>query len=132
MRQDWISSLRRSLLRYGLSVAAIVLALLLRQAMQHYLGAGLPPYATFFPVVMVVAVVAGFRAGLLVTLVAALLTDYWILPPTGRFAIERTVDLIGLVMFVGVGIGMSVFAEVFRRTRLRAAVYERELALRES
>jgi PAS domain S-box-containing protein len=132
MRQDWIATLRRSLIRYGLSLAAILLAFWVRQALQFYLGSGLPPYVTFFPVVMVVAVAAGFRAGLLVTLVAAFLSEVWILPPVGRLAIDRPTDVIGLLMFVGVGIGMSVFAEVFRKTRLRAAVSEKELALRES
>ena len=41
-------------------------------------------------------------------------------------------DRLGLVMFTGMGVLMSVVAELYRRNRDKAAAYDREVALRES
>ena len=57
---------------------------------------------------------------------------YWILPPVGQFAIASPVDRLGLVIFAGMGLFMSVVAELYRRNRDKAAAYDREVALRES
>ena len=57
---------------------------------------------------------------------------YWILPPVGQFAIASPVDRLGLVIFTGMGLFMSVVAELYRRNRDKAAAYDREAALRES
>jgi PAS domain S-box-containing protein len=132
MREDSIVALRRSLFQYGLSVCVVLLAFLVRELLQRQIGSALPPYLTFYPIVMIVAVAGGFRSGLVATLTAMLLTTMWILPPVGRFVIDKASDQVGLVLFVFSSVLVCVFAELFRRTRVRAAVYKKELALRES
>ena len=119
-------------LRYGLAVVAVAAAMGLRLALTAWVGPGLPTYITFYPAVMVVALLAGFGPGLVATALAGLVAAYWILPPVGQFAIASPVDRLGLVIFTGMGLFMSVVAELYRRNRDKAAAYDREAALRES
>jgi PAS domain S-box-containing protein len=120
------------LLRYGISVCAILLAFVVHLAMERHFGIPLSPYLLFYPVMMVVAVVVGFRAGMVVTLVGVLLTMGLPMPSVGLFATEQRADELGLSLFVVAAIVMCAFAELYRKTRVRAAVYEKELALMES
>ena len=95
------------------------------------MGPGLPTYITFYPAVMLVAMIVGWGPGILATVAAALVTDYWILPPVGLFRYEQVIDAIGLVLFMGMGVLMSVVAGLYRRLRDRleevVAVRTREL-----
>src|SRR6266536_1937905 len=116
------SALIRRFLRYLIAVVAIGLAFLWRRWMNTYYGAELPEYITFYPVVMLVAILDGLGPGLMATAVAALLAVFWILPPYGHF--------IGLALFTGMGAFISVFAELYRRARRKAAAYDEEVALR--
>ena len=122
----------RWLARYGSALLAVGAAVLLRAAVTVWVGPGLPTYITFYPAVMLVALLAGFGPGLLTTAVSGLVTDYYLLPPTGTFAIERPVDAVGLVMFLWMGMFMCFVAEVLRRARLKAVAYDREQVLRET
>ena len=119
------------LVRYGAAVAAAVGGLLLRLGLTALVGEGLPTYITFYPAVMAVALLGGFGPGLVVTATAAVLTDYWILPP-GGFGVERPVDAVGLGFFASMGLFMSLVAELYRRARVKAAAFDREQALRET
>ena len=79
---------------------------------------------------MVVALLWGLRAGLLATGLAAILAWYWILPPVGQFRIEGSSDLVGLVLFTGTGIFISVVGHLYQRARQRAAALENEAKYR--
>ena len=118
--------------RYGLAVGAVATAFGLWQALTAWFGPGLPPFITFYPAVMVVALLAGFGPGLLATTVTDGIVAYWIMPPVGHFSIDAPVDRLALVMFGGIGVLMSVVAELYRRSRDKAAAYDREMLLRES
>ena len=119
-------------MRYVAAVVAVAAGEGLRRALEARFGPGLPPYITFYPAVMVVALLAGFGPGLLATVLTGLTVDYWILPPVGQLAIASPVDRLGMVVFGGMGLFMSVVAELYRRSRQKAAAYDREVALRES
>ena len=118
--------------RLGVAAAAVGAGFLLREALTWWLGPGLPVYITFYPAVMVVAVVAGLLPGLAATALSALVVAYWVLPPRGRLEIHHPADLAGLVLFCTMGAFMSVVAELYRRNREQATVYERELALQQA
>ncbi|HYU45575.1 MAG TPA: PAS domain S-box protein [Terriglobales bacterium] len=122
MSESATSALIRRFLRYLIAVVAIGLAFLWRRWMNTYFGAELPEYITFYPVVMIVAILDGLGPGLMATAVAALLAVFWILPPYGHF--------IGLALFGSMGAFISVFAELYRRARRKAAAYDEEVALR--
>ena len=119
-------------LRCSLPVMVVAAAFGLRLTLTAWFGPGLPTYVTFYPAVMLVALLAGFGPGLLATALAGLLVCYWILPPVGQFAIASTVDRVGLVIFAGMGLFISAVAELYRRNRDKAAAYDREEVLRET
>jgi PAS domain S-box-containing protein len=117
--------------RYGAAVAAAVAGLLIRWALEACVGPGLPAYLTFYPAVMAVALLGGLGPGMVTTAAAALLVDYWVIPPRG-FSIEKPADLVGIVFFMGMCLFMCLVAEYARRIRLKAAAYDREHALGEA
>ena len=118
--------LNRPLIRYGFAVSMAVLAFLLRLVLTAYGGPGLPTYITFYPAVMLVAIVAGFWPGLVATATVAVVADYWLLPPPG-FGIESFTDAVGLTFFSGMGLFMSLVAEFYLRARQRAQKSSLEL-----
>ncbi|MGC2209292.1 MAG: PAS domain S-box protein [Candidatus Korobacteraceae bacterium] len=124
-------SLNRPFVRYGASTAVILLAFLSRQVLEKITGGPLPPYITFFPAVMLVAMLGGFWPGIFTTLLSSLATATWILSRSARLEIKAG-DQVSLGIFICAGFGMSVFADVYRQTRRRAEAYEKELAVRES
>ncbi|MDD4888610.1 MAG: ATP-binding protein [Phycisphaerae bacterium] len=123
--------LARPLVRYALAVAVVVLAALLRQGIDTWTGGTLPTYITFYPAVMLVAILAGVGPGLLATLFSALWVAYWVIEPRDSFAIPHLVDQIGMALFSLVGIFMSLGAESLRRSWRRTAAYERERIIRQ-
>jgi PAS domain S-box-containing protein len=122
----------RAYIRYSIAVAAVVAAFLLHLALVQFLGHTLPPFILVFPTIMVVSLLCGAYPGLAATVVAALLADYWLMPPIGSFAIKSAADAIALALFFGMGAFMSVVAERYHRNQQRIAAYKKELALRES
>lgn len=112
--------------RYGFTIGVVSVAFLLRLVLTKWVGPGLPTFVTFYPAVMLVAIVFGLWAGLLATAIVAMISAYWILPPEG-FGIEILPDFVGLCFFSGMGVLISVVAEFYRRTRQQA--YERSLEL---
>src|SRR5947199_67699 len=89
--------------RYGLAAVLTALAILASLLLaphwnpRHLL---LP----FYPAVMLSAWFGGFGPGLLTTLLSALAIDYFWLPPTFAFGMQEPGDLIGFVLFLGVGL----------------------------
>jgi PAS domain S-box-containing protein len=117
--------------RYNLALVAVAAGFGLRMALTAWTGPGLPTYITFYPAVMVAALLAGFGPGVLATVLTELTTAYWILPPEG-FGIASPVDRVGMALFAGMGLFMSAVAELHRRDRRKAAAYDQEAALRET
>jgi len=122
----------RPILRYALAVAAVAAAMGLRMALTAWVGPGLPTYITFYPALMTVALLAGLGPGVLATALTGLTVTYWLLPPVGCFTVTSPVDRLGLTLFIGMGLFMSVVSELYRRHRYKAAAYDREAAVRES
>ena len=114
-------------LRYAFAVAAVTISFLVRQWIIVIAGGPLPTYITFYPTVMLVALVAGLEPGLLATAVAAMITDYWIIPPVGQFRISTRNDMVGLALFTSMGVFMSIVAGLYRKThdRMESLVDER-------
>jgi PAS domain S-box-containing protein len=119
----------RPIARYCIAVLATGAAFFLRQELTLYVGAGMPPYVTLLPAVMLTAMLCGLGPGLLATAATALLALQWILPPEGAFFPLSPVDAVGLGLFLIMGGGMSLVAELYHRARHRAAAYAQELAV---
>jgi PAS domain S-box-containing protein len=122
----------RILFRYGLAVVAVAAAMGLRMWVEAWLGSGLPTYITFYPAVMAIALLAGLGPGLMATALVDFTAGFWILPPIGAIGIALPIDRVGLIIFTGMGLFMSLVAEFYRRNRDKAAAYDREAALRQA
>ena len=109
--------LKRLLAGYGFAVCMVAAAFVLRLVMTAHGAPRFPTFITFYPAVMVVAMVAGLWPGIAATAMAALLVDYWLLPPIGSFGIEDFGDAVGLAFFSAMGLFMSLVAEYYRRAR---------------
>jgi len=130
-RWAWVPIPGGGVLRYGFAGAAVAAGFGLRLALERWVGPGLATYITFYPAVMVAALLGGFGPGLLATVVTTLVSAYWILQPVGNFTITSPVDRLGVVLFTLMGLFISTVAELYSRNRRKAAAQERELALRE-
>src|SRR5664279_2014943 len=120
------------IVRYGGALFAVVAAMGLRLALEEWCGTGLPPFITFYPMMMAVSIIAGFGPGATATIVAAVTAAIWIIPPIGEFSLGSPIDRVAIVIFVAMGLLMSVIAEVYQRNRSNAAAYDREGLLCES
>ena len=110
---------------YTATIASIAVAFVIRQALLQALGPGLPPYLTFYPTVMLVALIAGVGPGILATAMAAFISMYWIFPAHGLSDLAWSADALGLTIFAATGIFMSAVAELYHRARRR--IIERTL-----
>jgi PAS domain S-box-containing protein len=124
----WVN---RRLLPYGSTLAVTVAASVWRDVMVRNLGDSLPLYVTFYPAVVIVSLVFGLRQGLLATLYSVLMVAYWNLPREGT-GIADLADVVGMVLFAGMCVGMAVVAEAHRRARDRVAAYEKQQAVQKS
>lgn len=105
-----------TVLHYGFAVVAVGLATGLRWWLEKSFGP-MPLFLTWYPAVLLVASIGGAGPGVLATIVAALMADYWFINPAGSFGIVHLNDAVATGFFVGTGIFMSILAERLRRSR---------------
>jgi PAS domain S-box-containing protein len=106
---------------YASALLAVGIGWLLWAILSKIAGAEIPPFLTFYPAVMGVALLGGFGPGLFATIAATVVVDVWFVPPRGSFAIDKPADAVALAFFAGMGIVMSAVAERYRRARSEAA-----------
>ena len=116
--------------QYGLPLLAVLVAALMRIALEPLWGARLP-FFTFYPAVMLSAWCCGFRAGLLATLGSVVVIDYLWLGEVFDLGGGRELgEIAALGLFTLVGLGISLASESAHRyhRRLEAtAAAERRL-----
>jgi PAS domain S-box-containing protein len=100
--------------RYGAAVALAVVAILIRLALDPIWGLRLP-YITLFPAIMVSAWIGGAGPGILTTVLTAVAAEYFWIEPTGSWLVEDKTELVGLGLFVVIGIFIGVLNEAWRR-----------------
>ncbi len=118
-------------MRLAIVTVAVLAAFLLRLAILHFFPIE-APFVTFYPAVMIVALLAGFWPGVLATALLSLIADYTIFQPLGSFRMSRTSDALILSLFFGMGIFLSAVAEGLRRNYQRVADFEKQESLRSS
>jgi PAS domain S-box-containing protein len=121
-----------SILRYSLAIVAVAAAMGLRIMIEANLGSGLPTYITFYPAVMAVALLVGLGPGLMAAALVGAVVRYSILSPIGQQDAILPIERMGLIIFFGMGLFMSLIAEFYRRSRDKAAAYDREAAVRQA
>ena len=120
----------------GIALTSISAAILVAvAAVLRWLGESLGPlpiFITFYPAVLLAAILGGSGPGIFATVLSALVAAYFYMPPVGSFQVEHPNDLLALGIFVGTNVSISVLAERLRRARWAEAVsvaQEQELAL---
>ncbi len=120
--REWY--LRRSLhppelVSYSLALVSILIATLLRAALDPVLGDHLP-YTTYFIAVIGVAWYSGLGASLLATGLGAFAASYAFIPPRGEFiAIAGAENQLGMLLYFGVCCAIIFFSEAQRRVQIQ-------------
>ena len=118
-----IRILRGQVARQLAAVAGVVLSLLVRLALARH-SITLPTYITFYPAVILAALLGGMWTGILATALSALLVLYFVLEPVGQFSIQSTSDIVAMVIFCLSGVSISVVTELYHRNREKLADYK--------
>jgi PAS domain S-box-containing protein len=114
------------MIRYAFASATVACAATIHWFLVSAVGP-IPPFLIFYPAVLLVAIVAGGRPGIVAIILSALFTDYGLIPPIGAVAISRVSDALALGIFIGMNLVLCALVE-----RLRRAQSKEALALRES
>jgi two-component system sensor histidine kinase KdpD len=104
--------------------AATVLVFLLRQ-IAPVLSLGV----VYLLVVLVVSTLWGSRLGIATAVLCALAYNFFHIPPTGRFAIASSENLVGLLAFLAVAAAVSAVAELARARAVEATQRREEADL---
>ncbi len=94
-----IATRQRPIVSYTIILVSVLLAAALRLLVDEWLGAAVP-FITFFPAVLMSALVGGLWGGALATTLSALLADYLFLAPAFEWALDArsALSLIGFIM----------------------------------
>ena len=104
--------------RYGIAVAASLIAAALRGVLSTLWGDDLP-FLTFIPAIVLSAWAGGFGPGIVSTALGAALATYFWLPPYHSLRVATAANVIGLVFFGAIGVLISALSESMFRGRRR-------------
>ncbi len=107
------------LLRYGIVVLIVALALVLMLTLDPWLSMNGTPFVLFFSTVMVSAWYGGLKSGLLATSLSALLSDYFFLPPAYELSFDLS-NFVRIGLFVLQGLLFSILCEALKTAKIRA------------
>jgi PAS domain S-box-containing protein len=119
---------RRAWLRYFVAVLAVASAAGVRVWPLQSFGTRLV-YVTFYPAVILAALYGGFSAGLVATLLSALVVDFFWIEPVRQFGIRSPADALGLAFFVASATAVSWISETMHRAQARAVEAEAQARL---
>ena len=100
---------------YALALLSAALALALRVAIDPYVVG--VQYITFFPAVIVTALISGFRAGFLCVILSAAAANFFVLPPRWSFYIEHPGEVLASLLFI-----LAAFSTVILIAGMRFAI----------
>lgn len=115
-------------LRYVIAIFIVMVATVMRIEFLQSLGMR-APFITFYPAVIIAALLGGFSAGLLATVFSALMASYFWIAPAGQLRIENTPDLLATYIFVVSCVMVSGISEAMHRAQSRAINAKVELQL---
>jgi PAS domain S-box-containing protein len=98
-----------------MAVAAVAASVLLRYLLVQGLGMEMPAFITFYPAIVLVALLAGFWPGIFATALSVLSWNYLFLAPIGHSVVDRASDFVALSLFSAMGVFISLVAERYRR-----------------
>ena len=114
--------------RYGLAAGAVILAAGVKWVVDPALEAE-SPFLLFVVAIAVGAWFGGLGPGLFATGLALVVCDYLFLTPLYSFGVDGPGHVFDLLLFGGVGTGVSALVASMHAARLRAAASERRFRL---
>src|SRR5438105_1505312 len=99
--------------RYGLALVLVVVAALLRDGLSKLLGPNLP-FLLFYPVIWLVAWMAGLGPGIFAVCLSAA-SGIYLVGPGKSPALALPLNANGLMLFIALGVAMSGMADLYRR-----------------
>ncbi len=111
---------------YGVALAIVITATAVRFALSPALGMR-SPFLTFYPAVILAALYGGLRAGLLTTVLSALIADYFWLEPARQFAIESPTDWLTMLFFLLACTMISFAIEAMHKARVGLLLHQDHL-----
>ena len=124
----WDRRLGSPWLVYIVALVFPVSAALLRIRSLGALGQGCP-FLTFYPAVILAALLGGLTAGFFATVLSGMLACYLLIEPAGSFAIKAPADRLGIAVFLLCGLLITCLAELMHRARVRAHQAEAHVRL---
>ncbi len=107
------------LLRYGIVVLSVALALVGMLMLDPWLSMSGTPFLLFFSAVMVSAWYGGLKSGLLATSLSALLSNYFFLPPVYELSFDLS-NSVRIGLFTLQGLLFSILCEALKTAKKRA------------
>ena len=114
--------------RYGIAISVAALAIMLRLALDPVWGVRFP-YITLFPAIMVSAWLGGLWPGIVTTALCGTAATYFWIEPSGSWAVTETSELLGVLIFIVVGVVISGLNEAWRRSTAAIAESEERLSV---
>jgi PAS domain S-box-containing protein len=114
------------LLRYGVAIGAVLLALLLMLLLNRWISMQGSPFLIFFAAVMVSAWYGGLGPGILATLLSALAANHFFLPTSHSFNSSSPAEVLRLGLFVLISLMVSSLSAT-RRQLVKELRQERDL-----
>jgi signal transduction histidine kinase/PAS domain-containing protein len=131
MLDGFRSAMERPLLRCAITIGAVSVSFLLRYELVHVHGLALPPFITYFPAIVLVALLAGFWSGVLATALTVIGMAFLSMPVFGHGVVEEASDAVALVLYAGVGVFTCLLAEYYRRGQMLISDFKMKQALQE-
>ena len=118
-------SLHTNVIRYGSAVIGVLLATIARLALDPVLG-DMFPFATLFFAVLIVAGYGGRGPALLATVLGAVASARFLLPPRDSFAVHGVENQAGLVLYLAISLGIAILGGAMQSARRRAEAHAEE------
>src|SRR5271169_1414416 len=110
--------------RYGFALIAVAVATLLRYALHNLLGANLP-FLLFYPIIWLVAWMAGLGPGVCAVLLSEVSAVYLLFGPGNPSVFGLPLDANGLLLFSIAGVALSGLTDLYRRRAQRLQDFEK-------
>ncbi len=117
-KENRLKKRRSRLQSYGVAVLAVAIALLIKLLLDPLMTEE-TPFLLFFAAVMISALSGGIEAGVLATVLAALISDYLFLTPTYSFFGHNLGQNLRLIVFVLEGLLISWIVAAVNTTKRR-------------
>ena len=109
----------RALKEYGVALGATLVALLIRLALDPYLGDHLP-YVTFFIAVTVTTSYGGLGPSFMALLLGGLLSNWFFMSPRGALYLHDVMHQVGYAGYFAVTLTFVILGQALQRTRRKA------------